>query len=95
MPLYKLLNEMPYDEYIGWASYFEMRPPGWRDDDRTAKLLQAQGVKEKPWKLFNSLDVIYNGIRVVNEEGMDMTSIKASPIFQKMLTARGGDKLDI
>ena len=89
MPVYKLLEEMPYEELQGWVSYFEQRPVGWRDDDRTAKLLQAQGVKEKPWKLFSTLDAIYNR----KTEGFDVKGFKASSLFHKLLSAKGGDKV--
>jgi hypothetical protein len=58
IPIYKLLNEMPYDELLGWFAYLERRPVDWRDDLRASYLLQAQGVKEKPSKLFPSLEAI-------------------------------------
>ena len=86
---------MPYDEFVSWQRYFEMRPVGWRDDDRTYKLLQVQGVKEKPHNIFNSLKAIYNSEKAVNDEGTDMNSIKGSVLFQKMSMAKGGDKLDL
>lgn len=84
---------MPYEELLGWMSYFEKRPVDWRDDDRTAKLLQAQGVKERPDKLFASLNAVYNSGKKVNSEGTDMASLLHSPLFQFMMTAKGGDKL--
>jgi hypothetical protein len=83
------LEEMPYDELLGWFAYFEQRPIGWREDDRTHKLLQAQGVKEKAWKLFPSLDKIYNSVRQTDDKGL-----KTSMFFQKMITAKGGDQLN-
>lgn len=95
MPINTLLDELSYEEFQGWFSYFERRPVGWRADDRAAKLLQAQGVKEKPWKLFSSLDAIYNSNKNYNEQGTDMNSLKSSYLFQKMLTAKGGDKIDL
>lgn len=82
---------MPYEELLGWFAYFEARPAGWREDDRTAKLLQAQGVKEKAYKLFPSLDAIYNS----NKSDSALSSLKGSTMFQKMMRAKGGDKLDI
>jgi hypothetical protein len=92
MSVSKLLDEMTYEELQGWLSYLEQRPIGWREDDRTHKLLQAQGVKEKPWALFPSLDAIYNRNR---KEGFDVNNLKNSAIFQKMLAAKGGDKLNL
>lgn len=88
---------MPYEELLGWISYFERRPVGWREDDRTYKLLAVQGVKENPGKLFHSLDVIYNPSKSAMLEGgqIDANSFKKSTMFAKMLTAKGGDKLDL
>jgi hypothetical protein len=93
MPVHRLLDEMPYQELQGWFSYFEQRPYGWREDDRTHKLLQAQGVKEKAWMLFPSLNAIYN--RPKSSEGLDVGRFKASMMFHKMLSAKGGDTLNL
>lgn len=86
---------MPYEEFLGWLSYFEQRPNGWQDDDRTYKLLQAQGVKEKAWNIFPSLNAIYNSAKSgeLNEDGFSANGFKASLMFHKMLGAKGGDKL--
>ena len=92
MPVYKLAEEMPYEEFLGWLSYLEQRPAGWQEDDRTFKLLQAQGVKEKGWNIFPSLNAIYNK-KPENEEGFSANGFKASLMFHKMLGAKGGDKL--
>ena len=81
---------MSYEELCGWFSYLEQRPIDWRDDDRTSKLLQAQGVKESPTKLFPSLAAIYNKPK----ESFDVNGLKSSALFQKMLSARGGDKIN-
>jgi hypothetical protein len=97
IPIYKLLKEMPYDELLGWFHYFERRPVDWRSDDRTFKVLQTQGVKEKPWTIFGSLDAIYNNKKTVqNEDGkISLQNLKSSGIFSKMMTAVGGDKLNL
>jgi hypothetical protein len=50
-----LENEMTNKELTGWFSYFERRPPGWRDDQRTAMMVNAMGAKKKPEELFPSL----------------------------------------
>jgi hypothetical protein len=80
---------MPYDELIGWFAYFDARPIGWREDDRTSKLLQAQGVKEKPWKLFPTLDKIYN-----TKKSSDDMGLRQSQLFQFLLGAKGGDRIN-
>ena len=93
MPVHRLIDEMPYEEMLGWFAYFETRPVGWRDDDRTHKLLQAQGVKEKAYKIFPSLEAIYKPRKKENE--FDVVGLKTSVLFHKMLSAKGGDKLDL
>jgi len=87
---------MPYEEMLGWMSYFEMRPIEWRHDDRTAKLLQAQGVKEKATNLFPSLKAIYHPpARIKHSDLIDPGNLKQSSFFLKMLASKNGDKLDI
>lgn len=95
MPVNTLLNDLTYDELLGWFNYLERRPVGWRDDDRTFKLLQAQGVKQKPGELFSSLNSIYASLSRVNEEGTNIGSLRGSMLFQQMMTATGGDKLEL
>lgn len=86
---------MPYDEFLGWQAYFEKRPVGWRDDDRTFKLMQVQGVKQKAHELFPALGPIYNAPTKFNEDGTNMSSLKGSQLMMKMLNAVGGDKLEL
>lgn len=86
------MQNMPYDELTGWLAYFEKRPVGWRDDDRTFKLLQAQGVKEKPGNVFNSLNAIYNRV-IENVEGNIGNSFMNSAIYRKISAAKGGEKI--
>lgn len=84
---------MPYEELLGWINYFDQRPVDWRDDDRTYKFLQTQGVKTKPWQIFPSLNAIYNSKK--EDEGFNANKFKASLMFHKMLSATKGDKLDL
>lgn len=95
MPVNTLLNDLTYDELLGWFNYFDRRPIGWRDDDRTYKLLQVQGVKQKPGELFASLNSIYASMSRVNEDGTNISSLKGSMLLQKMMTAVGGEKLTL
>jgi len=94
IPIYELADKMPYEELLGWFSYFEQRPAGWRDDDRTHKLLQAQGVKEKPWIIFPTLSSIYKPSKAT-ADGININNLKTSGLFQKLLSAKGGDKVSI
>jgi hypothetical protein len=90
----KFASELMYDEFLGWLDFFDRRPVGWREDDRTHKLMQAFGVKEKPWVIFGSLEPIYRPKKQENNT-FDVGSLKSSLMFQKMMTARGGDQLDL
>jgi hypothetical protein len=83
---------MPYDELLGWYSYFAKRPAGWREDDRAAKIVQAQGVKAKAWELFPSLKKIY---QPDDDAPEGLRGLKNSFLFHQMLSAKGGDKLDL
>jgi hypothetical protein len=46
---------MPASELHMWAKYFEARPIGWREDNRTAMMLQSQGVKQESKQIFPTL----------------------------------------
>lgn len=83
---------MAYEELLGWFSYFEKRPVGWRDDDRTMKYLQTQGVKEKPWAVFSSLRPIYNGGKEPEKGANPTASLEGSSLFQKLMMSKGGDE---
>ena len=88
---------MPYEEFLGWESYFNMRPVGWRDDSRTYKLMRAWGIKERPESTFDSLARINRAaVPSVSEGGkISEEALRKSSFFGKILTAKGGDKLDL
>jgi hypothetical protein len=87
------LYEIPYEELLGWVSYFDARPPGWKEDDRTFKLMQAWGVKEQPEKVFPSLGVLRNKPKA--EGDFDVAGFKGSLMYHKMLKAVGGDQVNL
>lgn len=93
--MYKLADEMPYEELLAWMNYLERRPVGWRDDDRTYKYLQTQGVKEKPWRVFGALKAIYQPTDYNAKPGQVSSSFRGSDMFARLLSAKGGDKLDL
>lgn len=90
------LLSLPYTEILGWVDYFNRRPVGWREDDRTYKLLQAQGTKASPSALFSSLAVITSNRKpMVSDDGfVDTQSFKTSHMFQMLQSAQGGDQID-
>jgi hypothetical protein len=82
---------MTYEELLGWLSYFERRPPDWRDDERTFKLLQAQGVKAKATEVFSSLKAVH----APNPHSAEAVKTLGGSVMEKfMKSAIGGDKVD-
>ena len=97
LPVYKLLSEMPYEEYMNWQIYFCTHPVGWQEDDRAYKLLAAQGVKEKPENLFASFAIMKKHQEKIAGKGDNMVvaaNLKRSSLFAKFGNAVGGDKLE-
>jgi len=79
---------MPYVELLKWVSFFNRRPIGWREDQRTYMLLSAQGLKEEPEKLFPTLRALKEGIPV------ERKALPKGKFLDMMLTARDGDGTD-
>jgi hypothetical protein len=80
---------MTYEEFMGWNYYFEKRPIGWRTDYAAYMIMQAQGVKEKPWKIFDSMKAIFNKHNPLTD------SLAGSKVFHWLNLAKGGDKVEI
>lgn len=92
IPLYQLKSEMPFEELRGWEAYFDRRPPGWQDDLRAYYLMQIQGDKRRPGEIFESLRKLHAGS--APDPKNHLPSLKNSFIFQQMMNAKGGDKLE-
>lgn len=89
MPVYKIQEEMPYEEFLKWHLYFEKRPIDWRDDYRTYAFLCTQGEKRKPWNVFGTLAHL-------NPATEDPSKgLKHSVLIKMMEGAKDGDKVDI
>lgn len=86
MPVYKILEEMPYTELLGWQAYLRIRPVGWQEDNRASMIIKALGVTAPATQIFPSLAVIEKGNI---KEGS--TNIQNSTAFKFMLSAVGGD----
>jgi hypothetical protein len=94
MPVYQLIEEMPYEEILGWQAFFEIQPPGWQEDNRAFKLLQAQGVKAKPGEVFPSLAKIMKPRDIKHTDGMlEQPELQGTSLLGKLMAARGGEKL--
>ena len=91
MPLYVLKRDMPYEEMAKWLLYFERRPDGWREDLRAAYIMQSMGDKRRPQDIFPAIAAVTRKPAETNP----MNSLKGSLLFSKMLSAKGGDKLDL
>jgi hypothetical protein len=93
----ELLEEMPYIEFQGWLEYFDRRPVDWRDDLRAARLMQAQGITEKPENIFESLrqlsDAVTKYAPKLPEGAANVASLRNSALFAKLLSAKGGDNI--
>lgn len=92
---YGEIKEMPYDELLGWMSYFERRPVDWRADVRAHKLMQVQGCEQDATAIFPSLSAIFTPPIPLKDGQLDGNKLKGSVMFTKMLTSIGGDKLDL
>lgn len=79
---------MPYEEFLAWISFFESRPIGWREDLRTAYIMRTFGDKRQPTEIFPSIKAVYSA-----KPSDSMSSLKSSFLFNKMLSAKGGDKI--
>jgi hypothetical protein len=93
LPLYELLDKMPYTELLGWSNYFDRRPVGWREDNRAYQLMRAQGVKEKPEAIFESLAAIRRNSNSQTEPDRISNTFKNSYLYQKLMTAKAGEKV--
>lgn len=89
------LDRLPYEEVQGWFSYFEQRPYGWRDDDRTYKLMRVQGCDAKPARVFPALEPIYTPPVAPKPGQVSVKKLKQSSLFAQLMQAVGGDKTEI
>ena len=89
MPVYKMLEEMPYTELLGWQEYFDKRPFGWQDDARTYMLLKAFGCEARAEDLFPSLKALNKGEKSIGE------SLAKSNVASWLASAVGGDNVGL
>lgn len=89
MPVYKLL-EMPYEELQGWNMYFDQKPFGWREDQRTALIMKSFGTKQSPENIFPSLARMDE-----HRRKNDPFKLRGSAFLTRLMTAKGGVKLEL
>ncbi|MDB4575349.1 hypothetical protein N9112_00135 [bacterium] len=85
-------DEMTFSEFNRWMAYFEKRPVGWKEDLRTAYIMNSMGVEKSPSELFDSVKTV---IGESKKDRSPMDSLQDSLMFQKMLSAKGGDKVNL
>ena len=83
------VKELTHEEFLGWLEFFDRRPIGWKEDLRTAYLMQAAGVDKKPEDMFPSLRSIFKPIK----DNPAVASLRSSYMFKKMMSAKGGASL--
>lgn len=84
MPLYKLLNEMPYDEYMAWLEYFKQKPIGVAEDYRAAMIIAATAPKAPLSQIFPTLAA---------QSSAHNNGLIGSKFFDMMQKSCGGIKL--
>lgn len=92
MPVYKILEEMPYEELIGWGIYLEKYPVGWREDRRASIISQSMGAKIDIPSTFPTLIAVEKTHQ--NNKALLGNSLKNSPWMGLLCNAVGGDVLE-
>jgi hypothetical protein len=92
IPAYELLDKMPYDEFLAWFEYMNIRPPGWKEDRRAFLQMAVHNNTLKQEELFPSLKAIREGIQ---EETSKLQGLEKSFIFQMMQKSVGGEQLGL
>jgi hypothetical protein len=88
IPLYRLLNEMPYEEYMAWISYLEQHPPGIAEDYRAAMIIASTNPKAPLEKIFPSLVRPEKPVKIGD-------SLVKSAFMSRLNNSVGGDKIPI
>ena len=88
------MEEVSYEEYLGWFDYFDRQPVGWREDIRTFQIMNAGGNMRKGTKaedVFPSIKQL-QGAKVPETEEDEIrrtaATFKASPFGALFASAR-------
>ena len=91
MPVYKILSEMPYEEYVGWCKYMNERPEGWKEDMRTYHVMSAMAtMKKKPEEIFPTIKAVLQSGKD-REVKLKEGAMPAGNMLARMMQAKGGD----
>lgn len=58
MPVYILMEEMPYTELLKWSDFFSKQPYGWREDYRAGIIAKSMGMKEDIENIFPTIRMV-------------------------------------
>lgn len=83
MPVYRIMDEMPYEELCNWVIYFKSRPVGWREDHRTSLLMRSFGSKQSGEEIFPSLAAVRKSSEKEPEELRLARTFKNSGLFDR------------
>jgi len=88
MPVYQMMDEMPYTEFRKWITFFKERPVGWREDYRAYMIMSTFGYKGKPEQAFASIAALKKAEKdkIVNDR-----AVPKGKFLNMMLNAVGGD----
>jgi hypothetical protein len=87
----EIREEMSFHELLCWIEYFQQRPHGWKEDQRTYLILSAFGVKEKPEALFPSLAVMKDN----QAKEAENSKVLKRKLASFMAFSSGGEAWDI
>jgi len=85
LPVYRMRDEMPYEEFLKWMSFFQKRPVGWREDQRVYMQLAAAGVKETPESLFPTLKALKDNMPA------ETKALPQGEVLSRQMKTKGGD----
>ena len=88
MPVYQLLESMPYEELLKWIEFFKERPNGWQEDQRTFLLMKMWGFKGSPESIFPTLKFMKQ--HSLNKQENDR-AIPKGKFLDMMIKAKHGD----
>lgn len=93
MTVSQLEENLSYGEYRKWIQFFQLRPYGWREDNRAFKIMSSSGNLEKGStgaKYFASLSLMEEAER--KERASRPVPTRGSHFHSLLMKAKGGDK---
>lgn len=92
MPVSRLIREMSYEELLGWQSYFDNKPYGYREDIRAYRIMMAFGGKlPKPEDLFESIAAVKKRA----DERSAGQKLAGSKMLAMIMSSKGGDTIPL